>query len=135
PLLLCAVLLLAGCAGAQDHALQSPDGRISVVLELDGQGQLRYSISRDGAVVLRPSRMGLVLADRDLGRDLRTLQADAATSVEDAYTLAHGKQKEIAYRARDRVYRAETPEGQVLPPTLRVSGDGYHLHFRDDDTG
>lgn len=132
PLLLCAVLLLAGCAGAQDHTLQSPDGRISVVLELDGQGQLLYSISRDGAVVLRPSRMGLVLADRDLGRDLRTLQADAATTVEDAYTLAHGKQKEIAYRARERVYRATNPDGQVLQLTLRASDDGVAFRYRVD---
>ncbi|WP_374012067.1 glycoside hydrolase family 97 catalytic domain-containing protein [Pseudoxanthomonas koreensis] len=128
--LLCALLPLSACSQDQDYTLHSPDGRIAVALDLDGQGRLHYAVTRDGAVVLERSRLGLVLDDRDLAHGLRTLRADAPSLVEGAYTMVQGKQKDITYRARERRYRAENADGQVLELTLRASDDGIAFRYR-----
>ncbi|QDT68982.1 Retaining alpha-galactosidase precursor [Planctomycetes bacterium MalM25] len=58
-------LLLLGLApalsAAEEVVVASPDGRLSVVFSLDG-GKPTYDVTRDGEPLIRPSRMGFVLA-------------------------------------------------------------------------
>lgn len=134
-----ACALLAACATKPgqappaDYAVSSPNGSISAALELDQEGRLHYTVARDGTTVLQRSRMGLVLDDRDLGGDLRQLQADDPVMVEDAYAMAQGKQKRIAWQARERSYRATNSAGQVLQVTVRAFDDGVAFRYRVDD--
>lgn len=129
-MLLCLGLVLAACSGEQSHKLQSPDGRIAVTLELNDRDQLLYSIQRDGSVVLQPSQMGLVLADRDLSRDLRNLSAGATSQVRGDYAMVQGKQRVIDYRANEQVYRVENADGETLQVTLRIFDNGVAFRYR-----
>ena len=49
---------------AADHFLKSPDGKLLV--EIGTDGQLSYTIERDGQVLLDNSPIGLVLEDKIL---------------------------------------------------------------------
>ncbi|MGL6159033.1 glycoside hydrolase family 97 catalytic domain-containing protein [Microbulbifer sp.] len=124
------VLGLAACSGEQQYALQSPDGRIAVAMELNDRGQLHYSITRDRAGVLQPSQMGLVLNDRDLGSELRNLSAGPVNQVRDGYTMVQGKQRVIEYRANEQMYRVENTDGEILQIVLRVFDGGVAFRYR-----
>ena len=41
----------------------SPDGTITVQLEIDNDGRAGYSISRKGKLLIAPSRLGFLLTD------------------------------------------------------------------------
>src|SRR5262245_12244767 len=69
---LCEVLLAAAVIGrpliaradAAKTAIQSPDGRNSITLQAAGEkdDRVRYTVSRDGRMLLGPSMLGPVLA-------------------------------------------------------------------------
>ena len=80
---LLAVLAWSDPARAEQVAtVASPDGRIEVQLDLNGEGRLAYRVSRDGKPVIRDSRLGFIFRNgRQLMRNLR-LDAQAARSVD-----------------------------------------------------
>lgn len=63
--------LLATVSSAQpvspvsNPTVTSPDGRTEVAVTLDGRGMLRYQVLRDGAVLVLPSRLGVVIGGGD----------------------------------------------------------------------
>ena len=69
-------LLLPGFTYADEVArAASPDGRITVTLDINGEGRLAYRVARDGKPVIDDSRLGLQLRNgRALLRNLK-LQA------------------------------------------------------------
>ncbi len=72
------VPLLAGLAGAtaraESHELKSPDGRLLVRIETDGQ--VRYSVQLDGRPLTGPNTLSMTLGDgRVLGKDVRRVKA------------------------------------------------------------
>src|SRR4029079_9323579 len=66
---------LSGAAFAQLPAtVRSPDTRISVTLAQNGEGQLVYSIVRNGETVVTPSRLRVRLVEGDISAlDVRTV--------------------------------------------------------------
>ena len=60
------VALLAHSAvqGAPLATGSSPDGSIAVSVELDGDGRAHYSVSRKGKLLIAPSKLGFIMADR-----------------------------------------------------------------------
>jgi len=71
-------LALPGTASAEQVAqVKSPDGRIEVQLDLNGEGRLAYRVLRDGRPVLKDSRLGFIFRN---GRQLlRNLALDGQT--------------------------------------------------------
>lgn len=68
------LLLLAGVvsletAAQRHYSLKSPNGNIEV--NVCAEGQLSYSVSLQGKVLLEQSPNGLVLEDRTLGQEVR----------------------------------------------------------------
>lgn len=57
---LLALLAAAPAAAMQPVTLLSPDGQIAVRIDTDGDGVLRYAVSRAGDAVLSPSRLRLL---------------------------------------------------------------------------
>ena len=66
------VLAVPGVALAEQVAqVKSPDGRIAVQLDLNGEGRLAYRVLRDGKPVIRDSRLGFIFRNgRQLLRNL-----------------------------------------------------------------
>jgi len=59
-----AALLAHGAVqGAPLATGSSPDGSITVSVEVDGDGRANYSISRKGKLLLAPSKLGFILTD------------------------------------------------------------------------
>ena len=85
------LLLLAGVlsmAAAQKHySLKSPDGNIEV--NVCAEGQLSYSVSCQGKVLLEQSPIGLVLEDRTLGREVRVSRKSGRSGIGEVIDVPH----------------------------------------------
>ncbi|HEU4592392.1 MAG TPA: glycoside hydrolase family 97 protein [Steroidobacteraceae bacterium] len=81
-LALCAAL--AGTAVAQNlpATIHSPDTRITVTVAQNGEGQLVYTVTRNGETVVAPSRLRVRLAEGDISAlDVRSVNSRSVDQV------------------------------------------------------
>lgn len=126
PKLLAAALAL-GAASAQ--ALDSPDRRIHVKVELTPGKALTYSVTRDAKPVLLASSLGLQLAGADLSGNLRMQAASPVKTVRETYTMAVGKKRLNSYRANEQVFPVTNADGKKMDVVFRVSNDGVAFRY------
>ena len=97
---LCQVLLAAAVGGvplqradAGQAAIQSPDGRNSIILQAAGEynNRVRYTVRRDGRQLIGPSELGPVLAGGGpLGDGARVVDVQRET-IDETFQLRWGK--------------------------------------------
>jgi alpha-glucosidase len=116
-------------------ALVSPDGNAGIVVELSDEGSLGYQVRHRGRVVVGPSRLGLVCADRAFDGPLRLVTAGEPEPVDDRYTKVHGKQREIRAAGVARSLRFAGPGGAQLAVDLRAYDEGVAFRYRFPDAG
>ncbi|MBQ5941529.1 glycoside hydrolase family 97 protein [Massilia sp. AB1] len=126
--ILLAVLSL--CA-AQAHAapLTSPDRHISVDVSVSNNGNLTYTVSRDGKPVILPSALGLQLQGADLSSKLRLSASSPVKLVRDSYELATAKKGRITYSANEQTHTVRNAAGQAMDLSFRVSNDGVAFRY------
>jgi hypothetical protein len=132
------IAALAGAVGwivaahAADSSLRiaSPDGRIVAVVQLDGEGAPRYTVERDGRVVLRESKLGLVREDVDLSRALTWHATSAVEPIRDEYELLTSKRRLNRYVANRASVNLRAHGGQQLDIVFQVSNDGVAFRYR-----
>jgi alpha-glucosidase len=92
------ITMLTGYAGAQGRALRvtSPDGRNAVLVEIR-EGNLAYSIQRQGRPILLPSRLGMEFRAQTPLRDSLIITGSTRRTVDQTWTQPWG---EVA-RVRD----------------------------------
>ena len=103
---------------AADHFLKSPDGKLLV--EIGTDGQLSYTIKRDGQVLLDNSPIGLVLEDKILGEDAKVSRANRRTLVKETIVSPH--------------YRCSSFDVVYNELNLKLKGD-FGVVFRAYDEG
>lgn len=131
-----AAILISGCSvsstgksGVASRTVSSPDQSIVVTLAVNEAGRVSYDVTRSGEPVLLSSSLGLDLDDRVLSRGLSLVSVSDIKGVSDHYTLMHGKQSEIDYRANQRTFSFENTQGQPLDIVFRVSDDGVAFRY------
>lgn len=128
-LVACFFCLLAGCCGNLSDTVKSPDGIISVQVTVDGNNHAFYTVRRNGTTVLENSRLGLVREDQDFAGYLEIASISATGPVEDRYSMKHGKQKDITYRANRKVYHLLNNAGNPVDLIFQVSNDGVAFRY------
>lgn len=124
-----AVLLALLFCTAAARAVDSPDGRIHVQVELSAQQTLVYSVAREGRPVLLPSALGLVLADADFAAGLTMGKPSAIRKISAQYAMAVGKRRHISYRANEQVFPVQARDGKRMDVAFRVSNDGVAFRY------
>jgi hypothetical protein len=128
------VLLVLVCSVAQASAgepqatVASPDGRIVVVVTVDGTAS--YTVSRDAQPVIRKSQLGVLRDDADFTQGLRVVTRSAQPApriekIEDRYDLPTIKRRHNVYRANRRVIELATAQGARMDVEVQVSNDGF----------
>ena len=113
--------------------LRSPNGRIEVLVELDAEGALVYSVAFDRKPLIVPSPLGLRLSEGRVLSQRLTIAAIAEYSVDRPYTLIVGKVR----HARDhynqlRLDLEETrsaPDRHKFQLTFRAYDDGVAFRY------
>lgn len=115
-------------AEAKPGLLASPDGKLVVDFSLKA-GAPVYTIYREGQLVLRESRLGLVRDDADFSTGLKLLSESAVEPVVDRYEILTAKRRLNTYRANRKVFHLAAANGQPLDIIFQVSNDGVAFRY------
>ena len=129
-------LMIAVPAAAESVAsVVSPNTRLAVTLEIDGDGRPSYAVSRGGKVVIAPSRLGFILADQaKLDRHFK-LTSQSKRSVDERWDQPWGEWKSIRNHfneLRVRLTEQSAPR-RSLDVVFRVYDDGIGFRYEFPD--
>ncbi len=124
-LLLSAVLTTAVAAPL---TLTSPDGHLTLAVGID-HGEAYYSLSRDGEVVLAPSRLGFSLVEGDMAANMKIVSSKR-DSHDDTWTTVWGEDETIRnnYNELAVTYRAGSLRA-TMTVTFRLFDDGLGFRY------
>ena len=125
-ILCCALLCMAVVTKAQ--TIQSPDGKINVVLELL-DGKPSYRVLYQGQEVLNRSALGVVTNIGDYTQGL-VQKNIVQNSISDDYTLRNIKQKNVHYEATEAVAKYEQNGQEVMDIIFRVSNRDVAFRYQ-----
>lgn len=129
------ILFAIGCSGVdQQAALQSESKNIEVDFMLLGDHQPAYRVLVNESVVLDTSRLGVMMDGTDFSNDMDLKRVSGPNSVNDEYTLLHGKQSEIRYSAQKNIYHLEHESGRLMDIEFQVSDESvaFRYHFPEE---
>lgn len=134
-LALCLSLLLGSAWAAPAAELSSPDGRLRLQIELDGNGRARYAVLREGKPVISPSQLGFLLTDAPKLDSNFTLTASPMRSVDERWEQPWGEQRFVRNHYNELSLRLTEREGlqRSLELVLRAYDDGVALRYRFPD--
>jgi alpha-glucosidase len=118
--------------GAQVAKVASPNGRIEVHLDLDGDGRLSYSVQRDGKRIIAPSHLGFIFRNaRQLLRNL-SLSGQSTRSHDSHWEQPWGERRVIRdhYNELRAQFVEKDHDRRRFDMVFRVFDDG--LGFRYD---
>lgn len=128
------LLVLAATMRAADVIVESPDGRLSVAIDISG-GRPTYSVSYDGLTMLEPSALGLMTDLADFTRGM-TVTGHEARPIDTVYTMRGTKTSEVHYRANELSVDMATPDKHTITVCFRVSNNDvafrYLIHKKGD---
>lgn len=129
---LASVLSCAAVAGAETRevwTVPSPGGTVSITVTLTG-GALRYSVRRGPYPVLLDSELGLQRADASFTSGLVLATAADPVSIDEVYTMPHGKSSHLLNSAMERMLEFANPQGKRLQLVVRAYDDGVAFRYR-----
>ena len=126
---------LGSCLGlpaAQLWTVRSPSGEIKVTVET-GQGSknaapLYYSIEQGNVAVISRSPLGLRIRGHD--SRLRFESAEAPLSIQESYTLVHGKRHACANSGRQLTLHFRSGDGLSITVDVRAYDNGVAFRHR-----
>src|SRR5690606_32092991 len=92
---LAGMAMLSGALTAQAADLArvaSPDGTLAVIVESQHEGRLSYRVERNGEAVIAPSRLGMLLGDGRLERNI-ALSGQSQRSVDETWEQPWGERR------------------------------------------
>lgn len=128
-------VLLATCAMplAAQERIASPDGRIVVTLNTDGDGVPFYEVARDNKPLLGKSQLGFLLTDADPMRRNFALAGAKRTNASSRWETSWGERRFVTDRHNQMTvtFREKTPTARTLTVTFRVfdNGVGFRYEF------
>ncbi|MBD3161869.1 MAG: T9SS type A sorting domain-containing protein [Candidatus Eisenbacteria bacterium] len=135
--LLAAGLLLLGAFGpsrAQTAwTLPSPSGQVTMTVRLE-DGTLRYSVSREGALVLQESELGIERADAQFATGLMLVSASEPILVDEEYVAPHGKASHLRNHAAEQTLELRNPDGDRILLVFRAYDDGAAFRYSFPDS-
>ena len=133
------ILTFSSCRDQDSFQVSSPDGTLSVVLKADDAGQLNYTVLKmtgKGKIsAVLPSPLGLTRDDQDFSAGLSVLSAGPAVTIDESYTLMHGKRRECRNHAWQRTYYLKNQYGKEMDLIVRAYDEGiaFRYHFPETD--
>ncbi|MDP4575897.1 glycoside hydrolase family 97 protein [Qipengyuania sp. G39] len=129
-------LLLAAPAALAEEVVTSPDGTISVTVDVNGEGRPFYRVAKSGEPVLTDSRLGFLLADQDkLERRLAVVGA-ARASYDETWEQPWGEQRFVRDHHNELTVRfeEESDEKRKFGVVFRIFDDAVAFRYLFDDT-
>jgi alpha-glucosidase len=135
---LCALgmLMAASAEGADGQwAVASPNGELTFELQLgNASGDLTYTVGHkhggSRADVLLASPLGVKRDDQEFTRGLRLVSAGAVSTIDETYTMPHGKRRSVHHQARQQVFTFANAANARVDLVVQVANDGVAFRYR-----
>lgn len=112
---------------AQDISINSPDGKLKVVVSSRHQGNVRYSILYKDKEMLKPSPVGMQTNIGDFTE--LTLKGHQTGMIDTIYYLRTAKASQIHYHANELNCSFANLKGQTVGMTFRVSNNDVAFRY------
>lgn len=114
------------------YNVTSPDKHLKLNFNID-DSSIAYTITRDGQLVLKRSKLGIIREDGDFSSKLKLTSASLPSTVTDSYRLFSIKRNVNIYKARKQVFHLENAAGKPMDIIFQVSNDGvaFRYYFPD----
>ncbi|MBL7741993.1 MAG: glycoside hydrolase family 97 catalytic domain-containing protein [Chitinophagaceae bacterium] len=123
------ILMLSEGSAQNNLTVRSPNGKIWVQPVIENGGKIYYTVSHNGSVALRRSRLGIIRNDGDFASSLSLLSVSDILPVKDNYTMLNAKKSRITYVANKRVIRLQNSSGRKMNIIFQVSNDGVAFRY------
>lgn len=134
--LACVWMTLCAVAHAEPLArAASPNGEIAIAIEINGEGRPSYAVTRRGAALIAPSRLGFLLVDAPkLERNLE-LTSQASSSFDETWEQPWGEQRRIRNRYNQLRFTLTERTGnrRSFDVVFRVYDDGLGFRYEFPD--
>ncbi|MCF3652358.1 glycoside hydrolase family 97 protein [Synoicihabitans lomoniglobus] len=120
-------LVLSTSLPAQE--VSSPDGRLSVTLDLSPGGALSYRVTLEDTLVIEPSPLGLESTLGSFSSGL-TVGETATAVIDEHYTLPNGKVRNVHYQAHELTATFANRDGNLIDVVFRVSNTDVAFAYR-----
>ena len=104
----------------------SPDGSISAVMTMDGNGKMTYTVQKNGATVIGKSEMGFDIEEDDF--NMVTIHKESSRKASGTYANISGKTDEVSYSCNETTITLKGWEF-YLDITMRAYDDGYAFRY------
>lgn len=112
-----------------ENRIESPNGNVSVELNINSEGTPEYGIWFKGIPVMKNNRLGLLRQDADFYQKLQLVSVSSAEKIEDHYTLLYGKKVNCNYYANRKVFHLKNQEEKEIDIIFQVSDDGVAFRY------
>ncbi len=138
--LLTAVSALALATPLAAAEVRSPDGRITVEMEVDGDGVPFYRVMRDGKELIAESDLGFLFTDAEPMRRNFTVVSEASTEVDTTWEQPWGERRFVRDRHNELLVTfQETRETSKRRLSVRMrvfdDGIGFRYEFPEREDG
>lgn len=109
----------------------SPDGNVKVELNIDGDGRAAYSVSRNGKLIVAPSKLGFLFTDvAKIDRRL-SVTGQEVKDFDENWTQPWGEWSTICNQHRElKVHLKETTAlARIFTVTFRIFNDGVGFRY------
>ena len=133
--LLAFLAMMIGAPALAEEVVASPDGTITVTVDVNGEGRPFYRIDKGGNAVFTESRLGFLLTDQDkLERRLAITGATRA-SHDETWEQPWGEQRFVRDHHNELTVRfeEESDEKRRFGVTFRVFDDAVAFRYVFDD--
>ena len=116
--------------------LESPDGKLSATISVDGSGDLSWQLSRDGMEIIEPSHLGLLINYVDLGSSVTNIESSESIFYEESYPLLGVHEiAESAYLETTISVRRVGAGDEFSNIRFRLFNDGFAFSYEIPGTG
>ncbi|MCB2085300.1 MAG: glycoside hydrolase family 97 protein [Sphingomonadaceae bacterium] len=119
------------------ETVTSPDGRISVELDADGEGIPFYSVTRDGKPIIAKSNLGFNFIDADPMRRNFAVVASTTASADDTWEQPWGESRFVRDHHNELALTFEEKDDTPRQITVRLrvfdDGVGFRYEFPEQD--
>lgn len=133
--ILAALALFSATPALAEEVVRSPDGAISVTVDVNGEGRPFYRVEKRGEAVITESRLGFLLTDQDkLERRLKVTGATRA-SHDETWEQPWGEQRYVRDHHNELTVRFEedSETHRRFGVTFRVFDDAVAFRYVFDD--
>ncbi len=110
--------------------VRSPNGLVRMTVSVDsGTRALSYDVAHGDSVVLAGSQLGIERTDAKFVSDLEVLSVSSEVTLDQSYSMVHGKQLELRNHVSERVLHTRNGTGDRMDIVLRSYDDGVAFRY------